>query len=63
MAYDRNKYSAAWNTANTTRIAISLNNRTDADIIDWLNSQENKQGIIKELIRKEMDRQQKQREH
>lgn len=36
----------------TTRVALKLNNKTDADIIAWLNEQPSKQGAIKEAIRK-----------
>ena len=43
-----------YDSENTTRIAIKLNNTTDQDIIDWLKSQKNKQGYIKSLIRKDM---------
>lgn len=52
------KYSAqtAWNAANTTRVAIKLNNNTDRDIISYLDSLDNKQGYIKELIRADMAR-------
>ena len=41
-----------WTKANTTRIAVKLNNNTDADIIRYLNSVPSKQGAIKEAIRK-----------
>lgn len=40
-----------YDDANTTRVALKLNNKTDADIIARLNEQESKQGYIKELIR------------
>ena len=36
---------------NCTRVSIKLGNKTDADIIEWLKKQKNKQGYIKELIR------------
>lgn len=36
---------------NCTRVSIKLGNKTDADIIEQLNKQDNKQGYIKELIR------------
>jgi len=36
---------------NCTRVSIKLGNKTDADIIDKLNKQDNKQGYIKQLIR------------
>lgn len=40
--------------SNVTQIKFSFNNRTDADIIDKLNSVENKQGYIKDLIRNDI---------
>lgn len=33
------------------RIYLKLNKDNDADILDWLEQQPNKQGYIKELIR------------
>ena len=39
---------------NTTRINLKLNNKTDADIIRQLKSQESIQGYIKRLIREDM---------
>ena len=50
----RSKSSIKYNIANTTRIYIALNNKTDKDIIDHLEKVGNKQGYIKELIRKDM---------
>ena len=38
----------------TTSLHLKLNTRTDQDIIKWLWRQKNKQGAIKELIRKEI---------
>lgn len=35
----------------TTMLSIKLNNRTDADIIEFLDKQENKAGTIKKMIR------------
>ena len=43
--YDRN---------NTVRVALKLNTKTDADILARLEEVGNKQGYIKELIRKDM---------
>ena len=45
--YDRN---------NTVRVALKLNTKTDADILAKLEEVGNKQGYIKELIRKDMGR-------
>lgn len=40
--------------ANVTQIKFSFNNKTDADIIEKLNNIGNKQGYIKDLIRKDI---------
>ena len=37
-------------------VYLKLNIKTDADIIEWLNSKENRQGYIKSLIRDDMRR-------
>lgn len=41
---------------NCTRISIKLGNKTDADIIEKLNKQDNKQGYIKQLIREDISK-------
>lgn len=41
---------------NTTQFRMKLNNNTDKDILDWLSNQPNKQGAVKSLIRKELER-------
>lgn len=46
--------SVRYNAKNTTRVAIALNNNTDHDIIKHLEAQPNKQGYIKDLIKKDM---------
>lgn len=43
--------AAQWYKENTTRVQMKLMNTTDADIIEKLNSVDNKQGYIKKLIR------------
>ena len=40
---------------NTTRINLKLNNKTDADLIEKLESVKNVQGYIKAIIRNEME--------
>ena len=47
--------SIRYNAKNTTRIALSLNNNTDKAIIEHLEAQPNKQGYIKNLIKKDME--------
>lgn len=41
---------------NTTQFRMKLNNNTDKDILKWLASQSNKQGVVKYLTRKELER-------
>ena len=43
-----------YDKANTKKITMKLNVKTDADILNWLQEQPNKQGAIKELIRNAM---------
>lgn len=53
---DRHKTpQARYDSNNTTRIAIKLNNHTDADILLKLSQVDNKQGYIKRLIRKDIN--------
>ena len=48
--------SVKYNKENTVQISLKLNRSTDADLIDSLNRVANKQGYIKELIRKDIAR-------
>lgn len=51
----RNKAQAKYNKANTTQITLRLNLKTEADIIEHLQAQPNKQGYLKALIRKDIE--------
>lgn len=51
MKENKRKYNAAYDKANTIGFYIKLNKKTDADIIDELAKTDNKQGLIKSLIR------------
>lgn len=44
-----------YNAKNVKQIKINLNRKTDADIIDYLDKADNVQGLIKDLIRKDMN--------
>ena len=48
------KASIKYNKENTDQISLKLNRTTDADLIDSLNRIANKQGYIKELIRRDI---------
>lgn len=50
------KKFAEYDKANTVQVKMKLNKKTDADIIERLNEVSNKQGYIKELIRKDMSK-------
>jgi predicted nucleic-acid-binding protein len=41
---------------NIQRVVLKLNKKTDADILDWLDSLDNKQGSIKEVIRQHLNK-------
>ena len=46
--------SVKYNKENTVQISLKLNRTTDADLIDNLHRVANKQGYIKELIRRDI---------
>ena len=52
MAMDK-KYEpqAKYDAANTVQIRLKLNRKTDADILALLDSADNRQGLIKQLLR------------
>lgn len=47
---------ARYDKANTKLYQIKLNRNTDADLMSYLESLPNRQGHIKELLRREMER-------
>lgn len=55
---DKSKHyeqNSKWNKANTLLLTIRLVKTTEQDLIEWLNSQPNKSGYVKALIRKDME--------
>lgn len=50
----KKKANAKYDAANTRQIMLKLNTKTDADILEHLDSMDNKQGYIKGLIRQDM---------
>lgn len=54
---NQSRNSIKYDKENTKRVFIKLNKNTDKDILDHLDSIQNKQGYIKELIRKDMKQQ------
>ena len=45
-----------YDKANTTGFYLKLNNKTDSDIIAYMKTVDNKQGLVKQLIREYMAR-------
>lgn len=43
-----------YDKANTTGLYLKLNNKTDSDILEYLSSVPNRQGLLKQLIREHM---------
>ena len=50
------KYIDEWQKENLKRITIKLNKHTDADILEYLDGLDNRQGYLKALIREDMER-------
>lgn len=51
----QSQYSMKYDRSNTQRIYLKFNLKTDADILEKLDSVKNKQGYIKDLIRKDIE--------
>ena len=49
-----------YDRAHIRRITLKLNITHDADILSWLDSQANKQGAIKKLVREQIEREKNQ---
>lgn len=49
-------YKTAWDQKNTKQYKLKLNKRTDADLIARLDSIENKQSYLKDLIRADIEK-------
>ena len=41
---------------NITRVVLKLNKKTDADLLEWLEALDNKQGTIKEILRQHINK-------
>lgn len=52
----RKRQNTEWKKANAVRVSIRLYKNTDADLLAFLDTVDNKQGLIKRLLREEMNR-------
>ena len=59
MAFDKKAYDMEYAKQNITRkhIPFNLTNKEDADLLAWLNKQENVTQYVKRLIREDINRQ------
>ena len=48
------EYMANYEKENLRQIRMKINRKTEPDLLAWVEKQENVQGYIKELIRKDM---------
>jgi len=54
MPFDQQSYIDQYQRENIVRVVVKLNRKTDADILRALEGNQNKQGYIKALIRKDI---------
>lgn len=52
------KYGAQekYQKENITRVVLKLNKKTDSDLLEWIESLDNKQGAIKEILRQHINK-------
>lgn len=52
------KYGAQekYQKENIIRVVLKLNKKTDADLLEWLETLDNKQGTIKEILRQHINK-------
>ena len=53
--FNQGQYTQQYIKENIRQIRFSLNQRTEQDLIDWMDQQPNKQGYLKQLIRADME--------
>ena len=51
----RKQYEIDYIKQNQRQFMLKVNRKTDHDMVDWLESQENVQAYLKDLIRKDME--------
>lgn len=49
-------HTKKYDQANTKKVTLKLNIKTDSDILEFLDNCDNKQGLIKRLIREEIEK-------
>ena len=54
--FDKGQYNQQYIKDNIRQIRLTLNQKTEQDLIDWMESKANKQGYLKDLIRADMEK-------
>lgn len=57
MSFDRTQYNIDYIKANQRQFMLKVNRNIDPDMIAWLESKDNVQAYLKELIRADMEKQ------
>ena len=57
MSFDRTQYNIDYIKANQRQFMLKVNRNIDPDMIAWLESKDNVQAYMKELIRADMEKQ------
>lgn len=52
-----------YNKTHMQQVLLTLHKENEADMIDWLNQQDNRNGYIKDLIRRDMEAYQEAMKH
>lgn len=50
------EYLAAYEKENIRQIRLKINRKTEPELLEWIEGQENIQGYIKRLIREDMEK-------
>lgn len=58
--FNQSEYVDEYRRENIRQIGFGINKATEADLLEWLDRQKNKQGYIKQLIREDMERKKKE---
>ena len=53
---DLKKYMVDYEKENLRQIRLRINRKTEPDLLEWIEKQDNIQGYIKHLIREDMER-------
>lgn len=53
--FNQADYVEAYQRKNIRQIRLKLNRKTEPELIAWLESKDNIQGYIKDIVRKDMD--------